>query len=388
MSCTFSAPLSSACKIATSSASRSLLIVPHSADGRDRDDPVVAVLVLEYCFQPLLISFLDGEQARPALFPGLGEVGLDALRVFERAVLCFQVGNAVVQDYTGIRLFRPRFLIEDLHHGVREDYRYGTEQLPNVDLPVVVLDNDFRDPDVKRYLDRFDTYDPAVAILGDAYSSYQADQFDVIADQLGEEYPHKELIVVPKCPGAFEQLDEDVTLGFSQGYSDVDPWTYSERSDWRGRNVHILGANPHKQYAVIQELTQPTITDDPPANIVGTDWNGPHKGALMGEYWTPDGWKPAHHLTIRDTVQRSLREIKVFWQDRGVWPETEPIDLYGPAVEEPDEHLYMDRGGDLIPDRAALEEAYVGEYEEKGTVAFAEERGKRFTEYREGWTPV
>ena len=32
--------------------------------------------------------------------------------------------------------------------------------------------------------------------------------------------------------------------------------------------------------------------------------------------------------------------------------------------------------------------AYVAVYEEKGTVAFRDERGKQFTEYREGWTEV
>lgn len=46
----------------------------------------------------------------------------------------------------------------------------------------------------------------------------------------------------------------------------------------------------------------------------------------------------------------------------------------------------MDRGGDPIPTRDALEAAYVEEYEEYGTMAFDTETRKKFIEYREGLT--
>jgi hypothetical protein len=78
--------------------------------------------------------------------------------------------------------------------------------------------------------------------------------------------------------------------------------------------------------------------------------------------------------------------MKRFWQDHGVWPDTEPVELYGPAVHEPNECIYMDRGGDPIPNREALESAYVEEYEACGAVAFASESQKKFIEYREGLT--
>lgn len=39
--------------------------------------------------------------------------------------------------------------------GAREDYSYQVDDLSNVELPVNILNNDFRDPDLKRYLDRF-----------------------------------------------------------------------------------------------------------------------------------------------------------------------------------------------------------------------------------------
>lgn len=237
-----------------------------------------------------------------------------------------------------------------------------------------------------RYLGQFETYDPSVAILGDAYTPSDAKELNSIATELNVEYPYKEFVVVPKCRQAFNILDDEIVLGYPMGYSDVQADEVSERSDWRGRKVHLLGASPPKQYAVIEELTQPTLTGDRPADIVGLDWNGVQKVAYHGEYWSRDGWQPADHLSIRETVRKSLEEIKQFWQDHGVWPATEPIDLYGPAVDEPDERIYMDRGGDPIPDREALEAAYVEEYEEYGALAFASESQKQFIEYLEGLT--
>lgn len=267
--------------------------------------------------------------------------------------------------------------------GVREDYTYRITAYPNVDLPVIVLDNDFRDPDVARYLDRFDQYDPSVAILGDAYTPAEARGLNDLAAGLQEEYAHKEFVVVPKCRAAFDILADDIVLGYAMGYGDVQADDVSERSDWRGRKVHLLGAAPPKQYLVIEDLTQPTLGNEPPADIIGLDWNGMQKVAYYGEHWTRDGWRSADHLSVRETVRASLQEIKRFWQDHGVWPETEPIDLYGPAVREPDEPVYVVDGGD-ITSREQLEDSIIAEYDEEGLLAYRTETERAFVEWREG----
>jgi hypothetical protein len=91
---------------------------------------------------------------------------------------------------------------------------------------------------------------------------------------------------------------------------------------------------------------------------------------------------------VRETVQRSLQEIKQYWQERDVWPETEPVELYGEAVEKPDEFVFIDRGGDPIPDREALEDAYVEQYSYDGDEvkrAFQSEAYKEFVEWRAGF---
>ena len=147
--------------------------------------------------------------------------------------------------------------------------------------------------------------------------------------------------------------------------------------------MHVLGGNPHEQRATIVLLTQPTVDDQEPANIVGLDGNSFYKAAYYGEYWTPDGYQKADHLSIRETVTRSLDEIKQFWQDHGVWPDTEPIDLYDSAVREPNDPVYAANGAD-VSSRRELEDSIVAEYEEYGTLAFQDETEQQWFEYREG----
>jgi hypothetical protein len=270
---------------------------------------------------------------------------------------------------------------------VREDYGLQLDDVPNADVPCVMLDNDFRDPDIDRFLERFDEYDPSVAVLGDAYTEEEAQELNEVACELLEENSHKELVVVPKCDSAFDVLDGDVTLGVPIGYSDI----HAEDLGWRnyrGRPVHVLGAAPDKSYEAIQKLVQPNLFNDEPADVRGVDWNGNQKIAYKGEYWSRKGWKSADELSIRETVRKGLEEIKLFWQERGVWPETEPVDLYGEPVEEPDEFLWMDDGGDPISSREELESAYIGQYVEKGKLAFQSEVEKKFVEYREDLSPA
>lgn len=247
----------------------------------------------------------------------------------------------------------------------------------------MILDNDFRNPDVDRYLDRFETYDPSVAILGDAYTPQEARALSDLGQQLTDDHPYKTVVVVPKCHAALDIIADDVVLGYAMGFSDVQAEDFTDLNEWRARRVHLLGASPPKQYEVIEQLTQPTLTEEPPAEIVGLDWNGVQKVAYKGEYWTRDGWQPADHLSVRETVRTSLREIKRFWQDHGVWPATEPIDLYGPAVHEPADPLYAVNATDITA-REQLEAAIIVDYEAYGPLAFRTETERAWFEYSEG----
>lgn len=257
-----------------------------------------------------------------------------------------------------------------------------------MDLPVGFLDNDWESPDLDRYVDVFEQVDPSVAVVGDVYSDLEAYELDQRLEVLDERFPRKRLVAVPKYRDAFDSLDpEYTTLGVPAGFSELDPFDVAPLETWRESefDLHILGSSPERQLDWIEKLTGPTVTGLEPAEVVGVDWNGYLSVAFKGEYWTRDGWMRADHLSVRETVRNSLQEIRQFWQDESLWPETEYRNLYGPAVVEPDRDVFMDCGGDPILTREELENSYISEYDRVGRVAFSSELEKKFTEWREGW---
>ena len=209
--------------------------------------------------------------------------------------------------------------------GFREDCTYQQQQFNALELPVGMLDNDFRNPDLDRYVERFFEHEPQVGVIGDTYEVEEVDRYVAAAREIQGSYPESDLVIVPKCRAAIHAIPDDLVVGYSRGYADRLAHEFSEPSDWRGRRVHILGGSPPKQLDVIKQLTRPTLTGDPPADIVGLDWNGLHRGAQFGEFWTANGWddsgRDAEHMTIRKTVRCSHAKVREFWQARGVWPE-------------------------------------------------------------------
>ncbi|WP_058826378.1 DUF6610 family protein [Haloferax sp. Q22] len=268
--------------------------------------------------------------------------------------------------------------------GNREDSNYQlSEEHVNVDIFEGFMDNDYEDPDLDRFLEEWRERRPQVAVIGDAYTREEAERYQQVIDELVDEFPYRRFIVAPKCQEAFDVLDpESTTLGYANGDSPIQAEDLGP-AKFRDWDVHLLGGNPHEAYNAIQKLTQPTLDDSNPANVVGYDCNLPLRMAHW-EYWTPEGWQDNGSMTPRETARRSYEEIKSFLQEREIWPETEPVELYGEPTEEPDEYLWMDDGGDPITSLEELEKAYVDEYEDKGKLAFRSESQKKFTEYREG----
>jgi hypothetical protein len=233
-----------------------------------------------------------------------------------------------------------------------------------------MLDNDFRNPDLDRYVERFFEHEPQVGVIGDAYGIEEVDRYVAAAREIKGSYPEPDLVIVPKCRGAIHAIPDDLVVGYSRGYADRLAHEFSEPSDWRGRRVHILGGSPPKQLDVIKQLTRPTLTGDPPADIVGLDWNGLHRGAQFGEFWTADGWddsgRDADHVTVRKTVRHSLARIREFWQSHGIWPETTPqnegihIEYEGPTPADLEKAACTECGANVWRTRRG---PYVAEYD-------------------------
>jgi|AntDeeMetagen134_2_1112570.scaffolds.fasta_scaffold00556_15 hypothetical protein len=146
--------------------------------------------------------------------------------------------------------------------GFREDCTYQQSQFDTLECPVGMLDNDFRNPDLDRYVDRALEYEPDVGIIGDAYDAAEAQSYVDTIREVQKRLPKTEFIIVPKCRAAIEAIPEDITLGYSRGYAETLAHDFSDPVDWRGRRVHILGGSPPKQLEVVEQLTQPTLTVD------------------------------------------------------------------------------------------------------------------------------
>lgn len=262
--------------------------------------------------------------------------------------------------------------------GVREDYTLQQEDLANVDTPVVFLDNDYEDPDLDRYLEAFEQFDPSVAVIGDSYNRLEAERYVETVEELRRSWPEKRYIVAPKSRDSFPVLSGRLTLGYANGFSNLSVEDFSDLQDWRGEQVHILGGNPQDQFEVYQELTQPTVTGLKESDVVGVDYNGFLKAAYFGEAWTRDGYQSAEHLSVRESVKQSLQETKAYWQDKELWPDTEPLELYGPAVREPAEPVFR-MSGEPVTEREELEEAYPVEIEGETHVFRSESRRDFYT---------
>ena len=250
--------------------------------------------------------------------------------------------------------------------GFREDCGYQQAQFKHLNTPVGMLDNDFRNPDLDRYVARFFEHEPKVGVIGDVYDPDDVDRYVAAAREIQASYPDADLVIVPKCRKVIDMIPDDLVLGYSRGYADRLAHEFSEPTDWRGRRVHILGGSPPKQLDVIEQLTRPTLTDDPPADIAGLDWNGLHRGAQFGEFWTADGWddsgRDTDHVTVRKTVRHSLARLKEFWQAQGVWLESTPQDdsfeieyegpspgdLDGAACTECEANVWMTQRGPFV----------------------------------------
>ena len=168
--------------------------------------------------------------------------------------------------------------------GFREDCGYQETQYQNFNLPVGMLDNDFRNPNLERFVDQFFEHEPQVGVIGDVDDTDDIDAHVAAAREIQASYPKAVLIVVPKSRAVIDAIPEDLILGYSRGYADRLAHEFSDPADWRGRCVHILGGSPPKQLEVIRQLTRPILTDEQPTDIVGVDWNGLHRGGQFGEF--------------------------------------------------------------------------------------------------------
>jgi hypothetical protein len=208
--------------------------------------------------------------------------------------------------------------------GHREDSSY--QWTPDgVDLSTQFLDNHFQNPDLDRFVDEVFETEPDVAVIGDVEDEASLDAHLNASEEVWNSYPKMQLILVPKCRPALEDIPEKFILGYPNGKSEIKAADVAPPETWRGRDLHILGGTPLQTWEQIEALTRPSITGDDPANIVGIDSNVCLERALnRGIYRKATGGEARHlradYTNKRALVLYSLLNIKHFWVERGVWP--------------------------------------------------------------------
>jgi len=96
--------------------------------------------------------------------------------------------------------------------GFREDCGYQQTQYQDLNIPVGMLDNDFRNPDLDRFVDRFFEHEPRVGVIGDVYECDGVDDHVAAAREIQASYPEAELIIVPKSRSVIDAIPEDLVL--------------------------------------------------------------------------------------------------------------------------------------------------------------------------------
>lgn len=217
--------------------------------------------------------------------------------------------------------------------GRREDNSY--QWTPDeVTLPVHFLDNDYADPSLGRFVDKALNVEPEIAVLGDIYDADALDKYLAAAETLWASLPDLEIILVPKTDAVLGEIPTEFVLGFPNGTSPVQWDDIGDYTDWRqtGNRIHILGGTPTSTQTHIEELTKPTVTGLPSADIAGIDWNGYQKFAEnYGDYAAADGgWCDDlrnEYPAARDLIRYSLLNAKHHWLAQGVWPTAPTADL-------------------------------------------------------------
>ena len=129
--------------------------------------------------------------------------------------------------------------------GIRENYSSRDHLYHDLDVPVGMLDNDFRNPDLERYVERFREHEPRVGVIGDAYTAGEAREYVEAARKLQASYHDTEIVITPKCREAIDAIPTDIVLGYARGSSDLLAHEFADPTDWRGRRVHIsVGVRP------------------------------------------------------------------------------------------------------------------------------------------------
>jgi len=163
---------------------------------------------------------------------------------------------------------------------IRNKFKYGLKlpQIKNIDEePLYFSDQDWKNPDKKKYINSVKKYSPTLATVIDIEKRSQLK--DAIDWAEGISNHVERIIFIPKCTGVIKNIPREVNnaktmLGYSvptkYGGTNLNPHLFD------GWKIHLLGGSPHKQIEYSRFL-----------DVYSIDCNyHSMKANKFGEFWT------------------------------------------------------------------------------------------------------
>lgn len=192
--------------------------------------------------------------------------------------------------------------------GLRSDGKVKVTDCCKLDF----VDNDFHHPNFERHLSVVKQVKPKYATAPDLFTPERLPEVLEQASILAK-YAEN-VIVIPKCSGVIGLIPKEYVIGISvpSKYGDSGSLHYIEVY---GRNVHLLGGSPHKQYRLWRDF--------PGMNVVSIDGNAYMKSATFGDFWDADrcGWNRSLRgkgYRREDLIKMSIDNIVRFWREKGL----------------------------------------------------------------------
>lgn len=158
---------------------------------------------------------------------------------------------------------------------IESGFTYGA-QLPNtVYHPPEFVDQDWRSPDLERYVDAVATHLPRMASVLDLEKMDQIDEVLRWSYAIAP-YVRDCIIIIPKVTGAIACLPREIgDVPIRLGYSVPTLFGASSVSlvEFLGWSVHLLGGSPLAQFQLYGDNGQRRLIEAPRLNIVSVDCN-------------------------------------------------------------------------------------------------------------------
>lgn len=156
-------------------------------------------------------------------------------------------------------------------------------QLPKKNYhPLHFADQDYRNPNRRKYMEALALYRPQWATVIDIEKIQQVSTALAWAEEASQ-YVQCGIIFIPKVRGSIEEMPRDVNgkevrLGYSVPTSvGGTPLKPKEFAGWK---VHILGGDPRKQRMLADEM-----------DVASFDNNYIQKKAMYGQWFNGEGWE-------------------------------------------------------------------------------------------------